>query len=86
MLPTYGVDWSTSLFENDNVARPAISAAIRSAIAKWIPEVSVNSISFKMDQIGGVETVTLGLILPDSTVTNLNINTNILNYDGTIAG
>jgi len=86
MLPTYGVDWSTALFENDNIAQPAISSAIRTAIAKWLPEVKVNSISFGLNTRNGIELVTLGLTLPDITVTSLTVNTNQLNYDGTIAG
>jgi len=86
MLPSYGVDWSTSLFENDNRAQPAISGAIRTAIAKWLPEVSVETITFSGVGNDGIEQVTLGLVLPDNTVANVTVNSNILNYDGTIAG
>jgi len=86
MLPTYGVDWSKALFENDNEAQPAISAAIRSAIATWIPEVTVNAVLFAVNSGQGVEYVTLEVTLPDDTVTSVTVNTNLLNYNGTIAG
>jgi phage baseplate assembly protein W len=86
MLPNYGVDWSTSLFENDNQAQPAISAAIRSAIANWIPEVKVDNVLFGIGSGQGVEYVTLELTLPDNTTTNLTVNSNLLNYNGMIAG
>lgn len=86
MLPTYGVDWSSALFENDNLAQPAISSAIKTAIAKWLPEITVSSINFSGVGNDGIEQVTLGLILPDNTTTSVVVNSNILNYDGTIAG
>ena len=51
MTPTYGVDWSTSLFENDNNFRAAVNQAIRVAIATWIPEVTVLSINISNDEL-----------------------------------
>jgi phage baseplate assembly protein W len=86
MLPTYGVDWSTSLFENDNKAQPAITGAIQTAVAKWLPEISVTSVTFDSNKADGVENVTVGLKLPDNTITSITLNTEVLNYYGTIAG
>lgn len=86
MLPTYGVDWSTSLFENDNQARPAITGAIQKAVAKWLPEISVTNVSFDDNLSDGIENVTISLKLPDNTITSITLDTNTLNYYGTIAG
>jgi phage baseplate assembly protein W len=86
MLPTYGVDWSKSLFENDSDARLAIPIAISEAVAKWIPEVSVTSVDFAGDNFDGTENVIVSLKLPDDTLTSLTINTGTISYSGTVAG
>ena len=84
--PTYGVDWSSALFENDDVLEPAVTQAIQLAIATWMPEVSLSDISFIKNDFEGIETVILSLKLPDNTIANLQVNSSVLNYDGTIAG
>lgn len=84
MMQDYGVDWSVALFENDNVARRAIPAAIRKAVATWIPEVEVTDVSMDFDQLAGIEYVTLGLALPDNTYTTMSVNTATFNMDGTV--
>ena len=86
MLPTYGVDWSKSLFENDSNAQVAIPLAISEAIGKWIPEVSVTAVDFVGDNTDGTENVIVSLKLPDDTLTSLTINTGTISYSGTIAG
>jgi hypothetical protein len=86
MLPTYGVDWSGSLFENDNDAQKAIPVAITQAIGKWLPEVNVTSIEFAGENVDGTENVILSLHLPDDTLTSLTINTGTITYSGIIAG
>lgn len=86
MLPTYGVDWSRSLFENENEAQIAIPIAIAEAIAKWIPEVSVTSVDFAGGNVDGTENVIVSLKLPDDTLTSLTINTGTISYSGIIAG
>jgi phage baseplate assembly protein W len=84
MMPDYGVDWSGALFENDNEARVAIPIAIRGAVAKWIPEVQVSKVNVNFDELEGIENVTLELMLPDDTVTTLNVSTATFNMDGTV--
>jgi phage baseplate assembly protein W len=86
MQPTYGVDWSKSLFENDSDARIAIPIAITEAISKWIPQVSVTSVEFAGENINGTENVVVSLRLPDDTLTSLTINTGTISYSGIIAG
>jgi hypothetical protein len=86
MLPTYGVDWSGSLFENDGDAQKAIPVAITQAIGKWLPEVKVTSVEFAGENTDGTENVILSLHLPDDTLTSLTINTGTITYNGIIAG
>lgn len=86
MEPTYGVDWSKSLFENNSDARIAIPIAINEAITKWIPQVSVTSVEFAGENIDGTENVVVSLRLPDDTLTSLTINTGTISYSGIVAG
>jgi len=83
MEPTYGVDWSRTLFENNSDARIAIPIAISEAVSKWIPQVTVTSVDFAGENIDGTENVIVSLKLPDDTLTSLTINTGTINYDGT---
>jgi phage baseplate assembly protein W len=84
MQPTYGVDWSRTLFENNSDARIAIPIAISEAVSKWIPQVSVISVDFAGENTDGTENVIVSLKLPDDTLTSLTINTGTINYDGTM--
>ena len=84
MMPDYGVDWSQALFENDYEAKNAIPAAIKGAVSKWIPEIEVTSCDLKFSELDGIEYVTLGLALPDDTITTMSINTATFNMDGTV--
>lgn len=83
MQPTYGVDWSRVLFENDSDAKVAIPIAIAEAVSKWIPQVSVTSVEFIGENTDGTENVVVSLKLPDDTLTSLAINTGVINYSGT---
>jgi phage baseplate assembly protein W len=83
MLPTYGVDWSTSLFENENNAKAAIPAAIISAVSRWIPDVEVKKIDIKDNQ-DGIENVLVSLKLPDNTIATLPVSTATFKLDGTV--
>ena len=84
MTPSYGVDWSTAIFENDGDSDTAISQAITVAVAKWIPEVTISSIEIGSSNTDGVKDVTIGLNLPDNSLYTLAVNTGLFNYDGTI--
>jgi len=84
MLPTYGVDWSGSLFENDDNAQIAIPAALKNALAKWIPEVTITKVEFIGENTDGTENVVVSLRLPDDTLTSLTITTGTIDYTGTV--
>lgn len=84
MLPEYGTDWSTTLFENENNYRRAIPIAISNAIRKWLPEISVEKIDLSGDEYSGIVYVSLYLKLPDNTIATMKINTATFNYDGLV--
>lgn len=83
MVPEYGIDWGVALFETENNAKAAIPAAIRAAIARWIPDVQVYNITMQ-DQQDGIEYVNIQLVLPDNTLTTLPVSTATFNIDGTV--
>lgn len=84
MSPSYGVDWSTSMFENEGDAILAINQAVRVAIANWIPEVTVEGLEIDSNSLSGKLTVNLKLGIPNDTVANLTLNSDIFNYEGLV--
>lgn len=84
MMPDYGTDWSTTLFENENNYRRAIPVAISNAIRTWIPDVSVEKVELSGDEYSGIVYVNLFLKLPNNTIATMKINTATFNYDGLV--
>jgi phage baseplate assembly protein W len=81
MRPTYGTNLALAMFENQGVAEVAIPAAIRSAIATWLPELTVNEINIKNFNDGGKVEVELLLTFPDYTTGTISVNSVTLNPD-----
>ena len=84
MLPEYGTDVLRALYENDNQLEISINQAVRSAVAVWIPEISIEEINVTLPDLEGKATVTILIQLPNSTLTTLTVSTAIFNVDGTI--
>jgi phage baseplate assembly protein W len=84
MLPEYGTDVLRALYENDNQLEISINQAVRSAVAVWIPEISIEEINVTLPDQEGKATVTILIQLPNSTLTTLTVSTAIFNVDGTI--
>jgi phage baseplate assembly protein W len=83
MRPTYGTNIATAMFENQGNIEKAINDAIRSAISKWIPELTVNNIFLKGFLDTGAVTVELNVSLPDFVEDNITVVTTTLNPDAT---
>jgi phage baseplate assembly protein W len=83
MRPTYGTNIATAMFENQGNIEKAINDAIRSAISKWIPELTVNNIFLKGFLDTGAVTVELNVSLPDFIEDNITVVTTTLNPDAT---
>ena len=83
MRPTYGTNIATAMFENQGNVEKAINDAIRSAISKWIPELTVNNIFLKGFLDTGAVTVELNVSLPDFVEDNITVVTTTLNPDAT---
>jgi phage baseplate assembly protein W len=83
MRPTYGTNIATAMFENQGNVEKAINDAVRSAISKWIPELTVNNIFLKGFLDTGAVTVELNVSLPDFVEDNITVVTTTLNPDAT---
>ena len=83
-LPEYGTDVLKALFENDNDLQISIRQAIQLAVAKWLPEISIDTIDISPTDSTGVSNVSITAVLPNSTITTLSVNTSIFNIDGSI--
>ena len=81
MRPTYGTNLGLAMFENQGVAEIAIPAAIRSAIATWLPALTVNEINIKNFNDGGKVEVELLLTFPDYTTGTISVKSVTLNPD-----
>lgn len=81
MRPTYGTNLGLAMFENQGVAEVAIPAAIRSAIATWLPALTVNQINIKKFNDGGKVEVELLLTFPDYTTGTITVRSVTLNPD-----
>jgi phage baseplate assembly protein W len=83
MRPTYGTNIGVAMFENQGNVEKAINDAIRSAISKWIPELTVNKINIIGFLDTGAVSVELNLTLPDFIEDSITVVTTTLNPDAT---
>jgi phage baseplate assembly protein W len=84
MLPTYGTDIFKALFENDNKVEKAIISAITSAVALWLPEISISAIDIGLPDQNGISTVLIEITLPNSTITTVNVSSALIYSDGRV--
>jgi phage baseplate assembly protein W len=83
MRPTYGTNIGVAMFENQGNVEKAINDAIRSAISRWIPELTVNNINIKGFLDTGAVTVELNVSLPDFIEDSITVVSTTLNPDAT---
>lgn len=83
MRPTYGTNIATAMFENQGNVEKAINDSVRSAISKWIPEVTVNDVIIKGFLDTGAVTVELNVTLPDFIEDSITVVSTTLNPDAT---
>jgi phage baseplate assembly protein W len=82
MRPTYGTSVANALFETENNLRQAINSAIREAIKRWLPEITVQNVAVKsLDESGAAE-VSVTIILPDYTSASIVVKSTTLNPNG----
>jgi phage baseplate assembly protein W len=84
MSPRYGVDWSGSLFENEDNAESATSEAIYAAVGQWLPELEITELKINSVFGTGIQNVTISLTFPDETNSEITIRFDTFNYDGMV--
>ena len=84
MLREYGTDVFNALFENDNKVDAAIRSAIFSAVNIWIPEIRIQKVDIGLPDQNGISSVFVEIMLPNSTITSLNISSALIYSDGTV--
>lgn len=85
MLPEYGTDIATALFENDNDFVAAVRAAITTAVARWIPAITISSLEISTPDFDGYSSIILGIELPNDTTTSITVNSAIFGADGSVS-
>jgi len=83
MQPRYGTDVARAMFESQGDAKIAVNEAIRSAIAIWIPEITVEDVVIGELTDAGALMVTVVVLLPDFTTESIPVSSVILNPNGT---
>lgn len=83
MRPGYGVDFGRGLYENMNSYVDGLDSALRSALATWLPELTVIDLEILNLNNDGVVEVNLNLSLPNDTNVSLSYKTTIISADGT---
>ena len=83
MRPNYGTNIGTAMFENQGKVEKAVNDAIRSAMSKWIPELTVNKINIVGFLDTGAVTVEINITLPDFTEDSITVVSTTLNPDAT---
>lgn len=84
MLPAYGTNIFKALFENDNNVESAIISAITDAVKQWMPEIKLGTIDVGLPDQSGISTVFIEIILPNSTITTVNVSSALIYSDGTV--
>jgi phage baseplate assembly protein W len=83
MRPNYGTNIGTAMFENQGKVEKAVNDAIRSAMSKWLPELTVNKINIVGFLDTGAVTVEINVTLPDFTEDSITVVSTTLNPDAT---
>lgn len=84
MTPGYGVDYKKGLYENAGDFETGFEAAVREAVSRWIPEVTVVSYNVKGADESGVATLDLELMLPTDIVEKLSVKTYTITKEGNL--
>lgn len=84
MRPTYGTNVAAALFENENNLKRAVTDAIRVAVKRWIPEITVQNISVVNLTQDGKVNVEVSIVLPDFTSATVQVSSATLNPNGSV--
>lgn len=81
----YGIDLKKGLYENGNAYQIGMESAIREAMARWLPEVTINSYFSTPPNSEGVSEITLIVVTPNGETNSLAFKTVTINEDGNLS-
>jgi phage baseplate assembly protein W len=82
----YGTNLARAMYETYNRSEVAIREAIERAIGIFLPEIELESFSITEPNDQGISNVDLSVILPDSTIQSISINTGYFSSNGILLG
>ena len=85
MTLNYGIDLKRALYENGGSYQRGMEAAIREAMAIWLPEVIIDSYFSSVPNEEGISNITLIVRIPNGETTSLAFRTVTVNEDGSLS-
>ena len=85
MNPEYGTDLGYALFENDQDFAAAVRSAITTAVSRWIPAITINSIDISVPNLDGYSNVIITISLPNATSAAITVNSALFGTDGSVS-
>lgn len=80
--PNYGTNIHRAMYENADNEVEAIEAAINTAVNRWLPILTVESIEFTEPSISGEAYVNVTVSFPDATTSSVTLSTSNLLQNG----
>lgn len=84
MSPDYGTNVAKALFENDNDFYTAVRVAITDAVARWLPELSISSLTLEEIDDQGYANIAIVVELPNAKLASLSVSSAIFGANGII--
>lgn len=84
MSPDYGTDIAKALFENDDDFYTAVRVAITDAVARWLPELTISSLTLEEVDDQGYANIGIVVELPDAKLSSVSISSAIFGANGII--
>lgn len=85
MSPEYGTDLASALFENEGDFIVASDLAIRSAISRWVPQVSVSAVDIIDFSDDGYANIKVQIVLPNNQGISLTVNSSVFGSNGSVS-
>lgn len=82
--PDYGTDIARALFENDNDFYVAARVAITDAVARWLPELRVDSLTLEQINEDGYANIAIVVELPNDRLASVSISSAVFGANGII--
>lgn len=82
MRPTYGTDVARGVYESGGDYLEGVARAIRTAMSKWLPLITVSNIEITPPGSDGLSKVNVSVILPDLSEGTVSVNTAYIAQDG----